>query len=74
MSQEKIELLRPLLAEWAEGNFWGSAELMASDITFQAAPRANIVAPVWTFRENEVVGVYLEGTRDAALIAAGLPE
>ena len=131
MSQDKIELLRPLLAEWAAGNFWGSAELMASDITFQAAPPANIVAHgreeaaremldllahwddyrieaeeledlgeesvlvvgrqrgtgklsgaevdypiciVWTFRENEVIGAYLEGTRDAALKAAGLSE
>jgi hypothetical protein len=26
------------------------------------------------FRENEVIGVYLEGTRDAALEAAGLRE
>jgi len=44
MSQEKLELLRPVLAEWAEGNFWGSAELMAPDITFRAAPPANFVA------------------------------
>jgi hypothetical protein len=29
---------------------------------------------VWKFRENEVVGVYFEGTRDAALKAAGLAE
>ena len=29
---------------------------------------------VWTFRGNEVIGVYLEGTRDAALEAAGLSE
>ena len=29
---------------------------------------------VWKFRENEVIGVYLEGTRDAALEAAGLRE
>jgi hypothetical protein len=25
---------------------------------------------VWKFRENEVIGVYFEGTRDAALEAA----
>ena len=131
MSQEKRELLRPVLAGWAEGNFWGGAELMAPDVTFRAAPPANFVAHgleetarqmldvlahwsdyrieaeeledlgedsvlvagrqrgtgklsgaevdypifvVWKFRENEVVGVYLEGTRDAALEAAGLPE
>ncbi len=82
MSQEQIELLRPVLAEWAEGNFWGAAELMAPDITFRAAPPANFVAQgrdfpifiVWKFRENEVIGVYLEGTRDAALKAAGLSE
>jgi ketosteroid isomerase-like protein len=129
MSQEKIELLRPLLADWAEGNFWRGAELMASDITLRAAPPANIVAHgredaarqmlelldhwtdyrieaeeledlgedsvlvvgrqrgtgklsgaeveypifiVWKFRENEVIGVYLYGTRDTALEAAGL--
>ena len=131
MSQEQIEVLRPVLAEWAEGNFWGAAELMAPDITFRAAPPANFVAQgreeaarqmldllahwsdyrieaeeledlddesvlvvgrqrgtgkisgaevdfpifiVWKFRENEVIGVYLEGTRDAALKAAGLSE
>ena len=44
MSQEKLELLRPVLAEWAEGNFWGAAELMAPDITFRAAPPANFIA------------------------------
>ena len=128
MSQEKLELLRPVLAEWAEGNFWGAAELMAPDITFRAAPPANFIAQgreeaarqmldflahwsdyrieaeeledlgedsvlvvggqrgtgklsgaevdypifiVWKLRENEVTGVYLEGTRDAALEAAG---
>ena len=131
MSQENVELVRPLLAEWAEGNFWGGAELMAPDVTFRAAPPANFVAHgleetarqmldvlahwsdyrieaeeledlgedsvlvvgrqrgtgklsgaevdypifvVWKFRENEVIGVYLEGTRDAALKAAGLRE
>ena len=131
MSQEKRELLRPVLAGWAEGNFWGGAELMAPDVTFRAAPPANFVAHgleetarqmldvlahwsdyrieaeeledlgedsvlvvgrqhgsgklsgaevdypifvVWKFRENEVIGVYLEGTRDAALEAAGLRE
>ena len=131
MSQRKRELLRPVLAEWAEGNFWGGAELMAPDVTFRAAPPANFVAHgleetarqmldvlahwsdyrieaeeledlgedsvlvagrqrgtgklsgaevdypifvVWKFRENEVIGVYLEGTRDAALEAAGLRE
>jgi len=131
MSQENVELLRPLLAEWAEGNFWGGAEMMAPDVTFRAAPPANFVAHgleetarqmldvlahwsdyrieaeeledlgedsvlvvgrqrgtgklsgaevdypifvVWKFRENEVIGVYLEGTRDAALEAAGLRE
>ena len=131
MSQEKRELLRPVLAGWAEGNFWGGAELMAPDVTFRAAPPANFVAHgleetarqmldvlahwsdyrieaeelqdlgedsvlvvgrqrgtgklsgaevdypifvVWRFRENEVIGVYLEGTRDAALEAAGLRE
>ena len=131
MSQEKLELLRPVLAEWAEGNFWGSAELMAPDITFRAAMPADIVAQgreetarqvlallahfddyrieaeeledlgeesilaagrqrgrgkrsgaevdypifiVWKFRENEVIGIYLEGTREAALEAAGLRE
>ena len=131
MSQENVELVRPLLAEWAEGNFWGGAELMAQDVTFRAAPPANFVAHgreeaarqmlevlthwsdyrieaeeledlgedsvlvvgcqrgtgklsgaevdypifiVWKFRENEVIGIYLEGTRDAALEAAGLRE
>jgi ketosteroid isomerase-like protein len=131
MSQENVELVRPLLAEWAEGNFWGGAELMAPDVTLRAAPPANFVAHgreeaarqmldllahwsdyrieteeledlggdgvlvvgrqrgtgklsgaevdypifiVWKFRENEVIGVYLEGTRDAALEAAGLRE
>jgi ketosteroid isomerase-like protein len=131
MSEEKLELLRPVLAEWAKGNFWGAAELMAPDITFRAAPPANFVAQgreeaarhmldllahwsdyrieaeeledlgedsvlvvgrqrgtgklsgaeveypifiVWKFRENEVIGVYLYGTRDTALEAAGLSE
>jgi hypothetical protein len=129
MSQEKLELLRPVLAEWAKGNFWAAAELLAPDITFRAAMPANFVAQgleetarllldfldqwsdyrieadevedlgedsvlvvgrqrgrgklsgaegdypifvVWKFRENEVIGVYLEGTRHAALEAAGL--
>jgi hypothetical protein len=44
MSQENVELVRPLLAEWAEGNFWGGAELMAPNVTFRAAPPANFVA------------------------------
>ena len=131
MSEEKLELLRPVLAEWAKGNFWTVAELMAPDITFRAAPPANFVAQgreeaarqmldllahwsdyrieaeeledlgedsvlavgrqsgtgklsgaevdfpifiVWKFRENEIVGVYFEGTRDAALEAAGLAQ
>ncbi|MGH2965917.1 MAG: hypothetical protein ACRDMH_11125 [Solirubrobacterales bacterium] len=29
---------------------------------------------VWKFRENEVIGIYLEGTREAALEAAALSE
>ena len=131
MSHEKRELLRPILAEWAKGNLWVGAELMAPDITFWAAPPANFVAHgleetvrlvtdvldhwsdyrieaeeledlgedsvlvigrqsgtgklsgaevdypifvVWKFRENEIVGVYFEGTRGAALEAAGLAE
>ena len=131
MSEEKLELLRPVLAQWAEGNFWGAAELMAPDVTFRAAPPANFVAHgreeaarqilevlahwtdyrieaegledigedsvlvvgrqrgtgklsgaevdfpifiVWKFRESEVIGVYLEGTRNAALEAAALSE
>jgi ketosteroid isomerase-like protein len=129
MSRDQLELLGPVLADWAEGNFWGAAELMAPDITFQAAPPANFVAHgleetarqmleyldhwigyrieaedledlgedsvlvagrqrgtgklsgaevdypifiVWKFRENKAIGVYLDGTRDAALEAAGL--
>src|SRR2546426_120641 len=44
MSQEKRELLRPVLAEWAKGNLWAGAELMAPDITFRAAMPADIVA------------------------------
>ena len=129
MSQDKLELLRPILAEWAKGNLWVGAEIMAPDITFRAAPPANFVAHgleetvrlvtdvldhwtdyrietdelqdlgedsvlaagrqrgtgklsgaeadypifvVWKFRENEVVGVYFQGARDAALKAAGL--
>src|SRR4029079_5908576 len=44
MSQEKRELLRPGLAEWAKGNLWVGAELMAPDITFRAPPPANFVA------------------------------
>src|SRR4029079_13039569 len=44
MSQEKRELLPPALGGWAEGNFWGGAELMAPDVTFRAAPPANFVA------------------------------
>ena len=128
MSQEKRELLRPVLAEWAKGNLWAGTELMASDITVRAAMPANFVAHgleetasqvlevlahwsdygieaeeledlgedsvlvagrqrgrgklsgaevdfiVWKFRENKVIGVYFEGTRDAALEAAGLSE
>ena len=131
MSEDKLELLRPVLAEWAEGNFWGAAELMAPDITFHAAPPANFVAQgleetarqvvdllahwseyridaeeledlgedsvlaagrqrgtgklsgaevdypifvVWTFREDQVIGIYLWGTREDALEAAGLRE
>jgi ketosteroid isomerase-like protein len=131
MSEEKLELLRPVLAEWAKGNFWGAAELLAPDVTFRAAPPANFVAhgleetargmlevlehwsdyrieaeeledlggdsvlaagrqrgtgklsgaevdyPIFIlfeFRANEVIGVYLEGTREAALEAAGLRE
>ena len=31
MSQEKLELLRPLLAEWAKGNFWTAPELLGPD-------------------------------------------
>jgi ketosteroid isomerase-like protein len=131
MPHDKRELLRPILAEWAKGNVWVGAELMAPDITFSAAPPANFVAHgleevarevlellthwsdyrieaeeteelgednilaigrqrgtgklsgaevdypifiVWKFRENELVGVYFEGTRDAALQVAGLSE
>ena len=129
MSEEKLELLRPVLAEWAKGNFWAAPELLAPDVTFRAAMPANFVAQgleetalrmlevleewsdyrieaeeledlgddtvlaagrqrgtgklsgaeadypifvVWTFRENQVIGMYLEGTREGALEAAGL--
>jgi hypothetical protein len=129
MSEEKLELLRPVLAEWAKGNFWAAPELLASDVTFRAAMPANFVAQgleetalrmlevleewsdyrieaeeledlgedtvlaagrqhgtgklsgaeadypifiLFEFRGNEVIGVYLEGTREAALEAAGL--
>ena len=129
MSQEKLELLRPVLAEWAKGNLFAGAELMAPDITCHAAMPADFVAHgleetarrvrdvldhwtdyrietdelqdlgedsvlavgrqrgtgklsgaevdypifvVWTFRENQVIGMYLEGTREGALEAAGL--
>ena len=44
MSQEKRELSRPFLAEWAKGNLWAGTELMAPDITFQAAMPASFVA------------------------------
>ena len=44
MSEEKVELLRPLLAEWAKGNFWAAPELLAPDVTFPAAMPANFVA------------------------------
>ena len=131
MSQEKRELLRPILAEWAKGNLWVVGELMAPDIMFRAAMPADIVAQgleetvrrvldllahwsdyrieaeeledlgedsvlavgrqrgtgklsgaevdypifiVWKFRENKVIGLYFEGTRGAALEAAGLAE
>ena len=131
MSEEKLELLRPVLTEWAKGNFWAAPELLAPDVTFRAAMPANFVAHgleetarrmlevleqwsdyrieadeledlgedsvlvagrqrgtgklsgaevdypifiVWKFRENEVIGVDLEGTRDAALEAAGRRE
>ena len=131
MSEEKLELLRPLLAEWAKGNFWAATELLAPDVTFRAAMPANFVAhgleetarhmlevleqwsdyriaaeeledlgkdsvlaagrqggtgklsgvevdyPIFIlfeFRGNDVIGVYLEGTRAAALKAPGLSE
>ena len=131
MSEEDVESLRPLLAEWAKGNFWAAPEFLAPDVTFRAAMPANFVAhgleetalrmldvleewsdyrieaeeledlgkdtvlaagrqrgtgklsgaeadyPIFIlfqFRGNEVVDVYLEGTRDAALEAAGLSE
>jgi len=131
MSEEKLEMLRPLLAEWSKGNFWTAPELLAPDVTFRAAMPANFVAhgleetarhmlevleqwsdyrieaeelddlgknsvlasgrqrgtgkisgaeadyPIFIlfeFRANKVVAVYLEGTRDAALEAAGLSE
>jgi SnoaL-like domain len=129
MSQEQIERLRPVLAEWAKGNLWAVAGLLAPDVTFYAGMPASFVAHgpeqttrlvldflsqwstyrietdevedlgednilvtgrqsgkgkvsgaetdfpifvVWRFRGAEVVGVYLEGTRDAAIEAAGL--
>jgi hypothetical protein len=131
MSEEKLELLRPLLAEWAKGNFWSAPDFLGPDVTFRAAMPANFVAngleevalrvldvldqwsdyrieaeeletlgedsvlaagrqrgtgklsgadadfPIFVlfqFRGDEVVGVYFEGTRDAALEAAGLRE
>jgi ketosteroid isomerase-like protein len=131
MSEEKLELLRPLLAEWANGNFWAAPELLAPDVTFRAAMPANFVAngleevalrvlevldqwsdyrieaeeledvgeddvlavgrqrgtgklsgadadyPIFIlfeFRGDKVIGVYFEGTREAALEAAGLRE
>jgi len=131
MSEEKLELLRPPLAEWAKGNFWVAPDWLSPDVTFRAAMPANFVAHgleeialrmlevleewsdyrieaeeledlgedtvlaagrqrgtgrlsgievdypifiVFQFRGDKVVGVYLEGTRDAALKAAGLSE
>ena len=44
MPEKNIELLRPVLAEWAKGNLWAGSELMAPDITFRAAMPANFVA------------------------------
>ena len=129
MSQEKLELLRPVLAEWAKGNFWAAPELLAPDVTFRlrcqptSLPTEETVLrmlelleqwgdyrieaeeledlgeesvlaagrrrgtgklsgaegdyPIFIlfqFRGDEVVDVYLEGTRDAALEAAGLSQ
>ena len=44
MSEERLELLWPLLAEWAKGNFWTAHELLAPDVTFRAAMPANFVS------------------------------
>jgi ketosteroid isomerase-like protein len=131
MSRDQLDLLRPVLAEWAKGNLFAGAELMAPDITCRAAMPADISAHgleetalqvrelldywidyrietdeledlgedsflavgrqrgtgklsgaevdypifvVWKFRENQVIGIYLWGTREDALEAAGLRE
>jgi hypothetical protein len=40
-----------------------------------SSPRGGLpIFIVWKFRENEVVGVFFEGTRDGALKVAGLSE
>jgi hypothetical protein len=49
------------------GRQCGTGKLSSAEVDFP-------IFVVWRFRESEIVGVYFDGTRDAALKAAGLPE
>ena len=49
----------------AVGRQSGTGKLSGAEVDFP-------IFIVWKFRQNEIVGVYFEGTRDAALKAAGL--
>ena len=51
----------------AAGRQRGAGKLSGAEVDYP-------IFIVWKFRGDEVVGVYLEGTRDAALKAAGLSE
>jgi hypothetical protein len=42
MSQENVERLRSLYADWAEGNFWTTGDYVDSEVEFEW---------VWAFAE-----------------------
>jgi hypothetical protein len=51
----------------AAGRQRGTGKLSGAEVDYP-------IFIVWKFRENNVIGVYFEGTRDTALEAAGLSE
>ena len=75
MSQENVEALRALYAEWGRGNFWAGADLFDPDVLFiplSEFPSAGRY--IGTDGMRDFMRGYVEAWRDLTLAAEDLIE
>jgi ketosteroid isomerase-like protein len=57
MSQENVDLVRKLFAEWEQGHFWAMTELYAPDVEWQWSRQARMLrSEAATYRGLEELG------------------